>query len=98
MDGDHSYGGVSSDYHMYRQLVSQGGIIAFHDIHLHPKTWGRGYDVGIYWNEVKLLCSTCTEISDPEGAGNRRASSRMEGPYPTGLELFTINGMRRKLS
>ncbi|MFD2411315.1 CmcI family methyltransferase [Paenibacillus rhizoplanae] len=68
IDGDHSYGGVSSDYHMYRQLVSQGGIIAFHDIHLHPKTWGRGYDVGIYWNEVKLLCSTCTEISDPEGS------------------------------
>lgn len=32
IDGDHTYTGVKQDFEMYSQLVSDGGIIAFHDI------------------------------------------------------------------
>lgn len=32
IDGDHTYQGVKQDFEMYSQLVSEGGIIAFHDI------------------------------------------------------------------
>jgi predicted O-methyltransferase YrrM len=32
IDGDHSYQGVKQDYEMYSKLVSDGGLIAFHDI------------------------------------------------------------------
>jgi len=31
IDGDHSYEGIKNDYEMYRVLVKDGGIIAFHD-------------------------------------------------------------------
>jgi len=32
IDGDHSYEGVKQDFEMYKELVRNGGIIAFHDI------------------------------------------------------------------
>jgi predicted O-methyltransferase YrrM len=38
IDGDHTYEGVRKDFEMYKKLVSDGGIIAFHDIVEHPKT------------------------------------------------------------
>jgi len=36
VDGDHTYSGVKKDFEMYSELVSDGGIIAFHDIVPHP--------------------------------------------------------------
>ena len=66
IDGDHSYGGVSSDFQMYSSLVSKGGMIAFHDINLTPKLWGRGFDVGIFWNDIKEKYINYTEIVDPD--------------------------------
>lgn len=36
LDGDHTYEGVKQDFQMYRELVSDGGIIALHDIAPHP--------------------------------------------------------------
>jgi len=47
IDGDHSYEGVKRDFNMYKQFVSTGGIIAFHDI-VHPR-------LGVikFWNEIK---------------------------------------------
>lgn len=36
IDGDHTYEGVKQDFEMYRRLVADGGIIAFHDIVHHP--------------------------------------------------------------
>ena len=36
IDGDHTYEGVKQDFEMYADLVSDGGIIAFHDIVEHP--------------------------------------------------------------
>ena len=45
IDGDHSYMGVKSDFDMYKSLVKNGGIIAFHDI-------AAGYIVNPRWAEV----------------------------------------------
>lgn len=36
IDGDHTYEGVKQDFEMYSQLVSDDGLIAFHDIVSHP--------------------------------------------------------------
>jgi len=36
IDGDHTYEGVKQDFEMYSKLVSEGGIIALHDIATHP--------------------------------------------------------------
>lgn len=36
IDGDHTYEGVKQDFEMYKKLVSDDGIIAFHDIVYHP--------------------------------------------------------------
>lgn len=36
IDGDHTYEGVKQDFEMYSELVSEGGIIALHDIATHP--------------------------------------------------------------
>ncbi len=32
IDGDHTYDGVAADYRLYAPLVTQGGMVAFHDI------------------------------------------------------------------
>lgn len=45
IDGDHSYEGVKKDFLMYKKLVTRGGIIAFHDVHLNG--------VQKLWNEIK---------------------------------------------
>lgn len=37
IDGDHSYEGVSRDFEMYRRVVGDDGIVAFHDIKRHAK-------------------------------------------------------------
>lgn len=36
IDGDHTYEGVKQDFEMYSELVSDGRIIALHDIVTHP--------------------------------------------------------------
>jgi predicted O-methyltransferase YrrM len=36
IDGDHTYNGVKQDFEMYSELVSDGGLIALHDIVTHP--------------------------------------------------------------
>lgn len=38
LDGDHTYEGVKQDFEMYKNLVSDGGIVAFHDIVPHADT------------------------------------------------------------
>jgi len=50
IDGDHTYDGVRIDYELYSPLVRPGGIVAFHDICVHP---GRA-DVGVYllWQQL----------------------------------------------
>lgn len=52
IDGDHSYDGVKSDFDMYKSLMRNNGIIAFHDIVDHGNNSDR--KVNIFWEELKL--------------------------------------------
>jgi len=38
IDGDHTYEGAKDDFEKYSELVSDGGIVAFHDIVPHAET------------------------------------------------------------
>ncbi len=51
IDGDHTYEGVKKDFEMYSPLVKEGGVIAFHDIALHPPE--KNCDVRRFWEEIK---------------------------------------------
>lgn len=51
IDGDHTYEGVKKDFEMYENLVSEGGIIALHDIAIHPPE--KNCQVHNYWREIK---------------------------------------------
>lgn len=51
IDGDHSYDGVKRDFEMYSPLVRPGGLIAFHDIVVHPPE--AQCHVNDFWVEVK---------------------------------------------
>ena len=78
IDGDHSYGGVRSDYEMYSEFVAPGGMITFHDIRLKPEHWGQGNEVGIFWDELSADHDVI-EIVDPDGICRR---DRPEGVDP----------------
>lgn len=41
IDGDHTYEGAKDDFETYTELVSDGGIVAFHDIVPHAETKGE---------------------------------------------------------
>ena len=49
IDGDHTYGGVRSDYQMYLPLIRPGGLVAFRDI---VKTRWEGCEVDRFWSEL----------------------------------------------
>jgi predicted O-methyltransferase YrrM len=51
IDGDHTYAGVKQDFEMYSPLVRKGGLVAFHDIVLHPPKLDCHVDE--FWNELK---------------------------------------------
>jgi predicted O-methyltransferase YrrM len=53
IDGDHSYEGVKQDYKMYSQLVREGGIIAFHDVHESSFHESHNCYVHNFWKEIK---------------------------------------------
>jgi len=59
IDGDHSYEGVKTDFHMYKPLVRKEGLIIFHDI--VPVISDSGCQGSKFWNEVRLRYET-TEI------------------------------------
>jgi len=69
IDGDHSLGGVKTDFTMYIDLVKPKGIIAFHDIGIQPESWGAGCDVKMFWDEIKLT-HDYKEFIDPDGLLN----------------------------
>jgi predicted O-methyltransferase YrrM len=50
IDGDHSFAGVARDYEAFRYLVRPGGIIAFHDICVHPHRPDVGVDM--FWRQL----------------------------------------------
>lgn len=51
IDGDHTYEGVKKDFEIYSPLVKEGGIIAFHDIVVHPPE--KCCNVHKFWEEIK---------------------------------------------
>lgn len=51
IDGDHTYEGVKQDFEMYKPLVAENGIIAFHDIVDHPNE--PECNVDRFWSEIK---------------------------------------------
>lgn len=52
IDADHTYEGVKKDYELYSPLVRKGGVIAFHDIALHPMS--SECRVKNLWDEIKV--------------------------------------------
>ena len=56
IDGDHSYEGVKKDYELYSPFVRKGGIIAFHDVAVHPPTTGS--EVHLFWDELARTQNT----------------------------------------
>lgn len=51
IDGDHSAVGVAADYENYKQFVRPGGLIAFHDIVVHPPE--TKCEVSVFWEALK---------------------------------------------
>lgn len=51
IDGDHTYEGAKKDFELYSPLVRKGGVIAFHDIAVHPPE--AHCDVHKFWNETR---------------------------------------------
>jgi len=67
IDGDHTYEGIKKDFEMYSKLVSEGGIIAFHDINPGPiKDVGDAY---LFWNEIKSKYPSIEIIDDESSQG-----------------------------
>jgi predicted O-methyltransferase YrrM len=64
IDGDHTYAGVKQDFEMYSPLVRKGGLIAFHDICLHPPALDCHVDE--FWNELKKTRPAEEFIADPQ--------------------------------
>lgn len=63
IDGDHTYAGVKQDYEMYSPLVRKGGLIAFHDICVHPPELDCHVDE--FWNELKRTRATEDLVENP---------------------------------
>ncbi len=62
IDGDHSTEGVMADWNRYAPLVSSGGLIALHDIVVHPVN--TGVEVEVAWRQISYD-ETTVEIIDP---------------------------------
>jgi predicted O-methyltransferase YrrM len=62
IDGDHTYEGVKKDFRMYSSLVNKNGIIAFHDIVVHPPE--TGCDVSKFWNKIKSRYENVEIVED----------------------------------
>jgi predicted O-methyltransferase YrrM len=66
IDGDHSEVGVAQDYELYRDLVREGGLIAFHDIVEGPPELVGG--VPSFWRKVKTAGAR-ELVADPGQGG-----------------------------
>lgn len=64
IDGDHSYEGVRRDWELYSPLVSEGGIVAFHDI--LPHRTATECEVERFWREVREGRDYLEIIDEPE--------------------------------
>lgn len=64
IDAGHTYNDVKQDFEMYSGLVTPGGLIAFHDIAVHPPS--TGCEVHRFWAEVKTQFPSGEFIQDAE--------------------------------
>lgn len=69
IDGDHSYEGAKQDFLDYKDLVSPGGIIAFHDIKDNKQD--KYCQVPSFWNEIKndYPSKELTSYENQDGCG-----------------------------
>jgi hypothetical protein len=65
IDGGHSFIEVETDFLMYGNLVREGGVIAFHDVHA-PENDNVG--VPEFWRRLTTTAHTKT-IRSPDGTG-----------------------------
>ena len=68
IDGDHTYQGVKKDFEMYSPLVSENGIIAFHDIIINTTSHPEAslIEVPKLWDEIKNKYTTREIIENPK--------------------------------
>ena len=72
IDGDHSFFGVMNDFVRFSPLMSEKGIIAFHDIHpdfrMHYGVNSSSFvgGVPIFWEAIKKSGLTTTEIIEDQ--------------------------------
>ena len=79
IDGDHSYEGVKRDFELYKDLLSDRGVILFHDIdpnHIFPGAGGGG-EVLKFWEELDT--GTKTSIVTSKSSGKNKLWGRSEG-------------------
>lgn len=67
IDGDHTFEGVTADYHNYRDFVRPGGIIAFHDI-VEKQPFANN-QVHMLWQTIKKQTLTEEFVDDPNQCG-----------------------------
>lgn len=63
IDGDHTYEGVKDDFERYSPFVSEGGLIAFHDI--VDIEHDPDCEVDRFWHELEAEYETRELIADP---------------------------------
>ncbi len=62
LDGDHSFEGISKDFHLYSRLVRKGGLIIFHDIREYIQKPSVG--VRKKWLSIKTKYKSTYELFD----------------------------------
>lgn len=85
IDADHRYGAVKADFRNFRQLARDGGLIAFHDIIIHPK-FATG--VNQFWLEELVGRWPTTEIiTEPRDWGGIGVLTNRPLPPPEPVRI-----------
>ena len=79
IDGDHTYEGVSADFYSYGALMSEDGIIAFHDI-VSDKSAVPDHFVSVFWNEIKGDYQHFEFVEDPKQSKLGLGVLQLNGP------------------
>jgi hypothetical protein len=71
IDGDHTWAGVRQDFLNYRELVRDGGLIAFHDICdvRDPASPGWAGDVPAFWRLIRSIYPMYEFVDSPQQQG-----------------------------
>jgi len=67
IDGDHTYEGVKADFETYSPLVRQGGLVAMHDICVHPPEMNCHVDR--FWREIQQKHKTYEIVENSNQGG-----------------------------